>query len=79
MDKEAEESFKERRLLHPVVARQKGHLFEVPRDYKKKRKIQDWLILYTVGEFYLGANVLYFLEAQDAMMYKLYDADNKFK
>jgi len=79
MDDKLLERFRERRLLHPVVARQRGHLFEVPRDYMKKKKIKDWLVLYTTGEFYLGANVLYFLEAQDAMMYKLNDAENKFK
>jgi len=77
MTRTEQDSLRARRLLHPVVARQAGNLFEVPTTIKAKKNLREWLGTHTTGEFYLGANVLYFLNDKDAMAYTLYDVRNK--
>jgi len=72
------EKMRERRLLHPVPATLAGHLFAIPAmDWGVKKRMLLWISLNTVGEFYFGHNVLYFLNSKDAMAYTLFNVREK--
>jgi hypothetical protein len=75
--KEQRESARNRRLLWPQTARRVENVFEFPLDYGLRNLVLDWIAVYTQGDYYIGANVLYFVEDQDAMAYRLYDVRNK--
>jgi len=77
MTRTEQDSLRARRLLQPVVARQAGNLFEVPSRIITKKKLKEWIGTHTTGEFYLCADVLYFLNDKDAMAFTLYDVRNK--
>lgn len=79
MTNEERVSLRNRRLLWPVPVSKSAQLFELPFDYALRTLVLDWIGEYTVGEFYMSHNVLYFCEEKDAMMYKLSDAGNKCK
>ena len=68
---EQRESARERRLLHPATATRAENVFSFPLDYGLR------IAVYTVGEYYIGANVLYFNDDQDALAYTLYDVRNR--
>ena len=74
---EQRESARERRLLHPATATRAENVFSFPLDYGLRNRVLDWIAVYTVGEYYIGANVLYFNDDQDALAYTLYDVRNR--
>jgi hypothetical protein len=81
MDDVQKDSFLVRRILRP---RNDGtaHVFEIPfknrsEGVQLKKILKEWIALYTVGEFYLGHNVLCFYTDKDAVAFKIADCVGK--
>lgn len=83
MTNEQLDSFRVRRVLWP---RNDGtaHVFTIEfsgamEGVKVKKILKEWIATHSVGEFYLGHNVLAFYTDIDATAFKIADCMNKVK
>lgn len=82
----AQRTLKERRLLKPVPIQNRNpdNVFAIPMGVKKgymhlRQFVLEWIEENTTGDFYVGAQLVYFCDDADAMAWTLYDMDAKVK
>ena len=77
-------TLRDRRLLRPtpITERNADNVFVMPFDPKRKpydmrKKVLEWIENSTEGDFYIGAQLLYFVEDIDAMSFILFDMQKR--
>lgn len=59
------------------MERNPDNVFVIPLKYDMRNRLLDWMDEHTVGDFYIGSQLLYFCEDQDATAYILFDMQTK--
>lgn len=68
-------------MLHPVPIEERNpdNVFVLPLDYGIRNRLLDWIDEHTVGDFYVGSQLIYFVEDADATTYILFNMDERVK